>query len=151
MPGLYHACTTHAPRMYLACTSHVPGFHLPIPSQAHGSYLPCTWLVSGFRRLCPVIPQSAIRNPHSPHGGFGRLCPAIHHSAFFLPHSPPCVLHKPPEYNSPPAPPSGWSGGTLDLPWTCPIPIEPSQTPVFDQPSLSRLPSCGISAAGRFS
>ena len=93
--------------MYLPFTSHVPGFHLPIPSQAHGSYLPCTWLVSGFGHPCPVIPQSAIRNPHSP----------------------PCVLHKPFEYNSPPAPPLGWSGGTLDLPWTCPIPIEPLKPP----------------------
>jgi hypothetical protein len=41
------------------------------------------------------------------------------------------------EYNSPRSPPTGWSGGTLDIPWTCPIPIEPLQTPVFDQPHLS--------------
>ena len=58
--------------------------------------------------------------------------------------------HKPPEYNSPPAPPPGRSGGTLDLPWTCPIPIEPPQTPGFDQPSLFNSLSRGISAAERF-
>ena len=60
------------------------------------------------------------------------------------------VHHKPPEYNSPPASPSGWSGGTLDIPWTCPGTIEPSQTPVFDQPSLSIPLFCGISAAEGF-
>ncbi len=46
--------------------------------------------------------------------------------------------HKPFEYNSSPAPASGWSGGTLDKPWTCPGTIEPAPTPVFDQPYLSR-------------
>ena len=33
--------------------------------------------------------------------------------------------HKPSEYNSPPPPPSGWSGGTLDIHWTCPGTTEP--------------------------
>jgi hypothetical protein len=47
------------------------------------------------------------------------------------------VHHKHPEYNSPSAAPWGWSGGTLDKPWTCPGTIEPSPTPVFDQPHLS--------------
>src|ERR1017187_5284633 len=56
------------------------------------------------------------------------------------------VHHKPSEYKSLPAAPSGWSGGTLDIPWTCPIPIEPHQTPVFDQPSLSGPLSYGIPA-----
>jgi hypothetical protein len=45
-------------------------------------------------------------------------------------------VHKPPEYNSPPAPPSGRSGGTLDKPWTRSGTIEPPQTSVFDQPHL---------------
>ncbi len=45
--------------------------------------------------------------------------------------------HKPFEYNSSPAPASGWSGGTLDKPWTCLGTIEPSPTPVFHQPHLS--------------
>ena len=58
--------------------------------------------------------------------------------------------NKLPEYNSPPAPPSGWSGSTLDKPWTCPGTIEPPQTPVFDQPSLFRPLSCGLSAAEGF-
>ena len=47
------------------------------------------------------------------------------------------VDHKSPEYNSSPAPPSRWSGGTLDKPWTYSGTIEPPQTPVFDQPHLS--------------
>ena len=79
-----------------------------------------------------------------------RPCPAFLHSAFCILHSPERVPHKPSEYNSPPALPSGWSGGTLVPPWTCPIPIEPPQTPVFDQPSLSRPLSRGISTAERF-
>jgi hypothetical protein len=53
----------------------------------------------------------------------------IHHSSFLILHSP---------------------QGTLDIPWTCPIPIEPPQTPVFHQPSLSRSLCCGISAPERF-
>jgi hypothetical protein len=46
------------------------------------------------------------------------------------------VQHKHLKYISPPAPPSGWSGGTLDKPWTCPGTIEPPESPVFDQPHL---------------
>ena len=65
-----------------------------------------------------------------------RLCPAFQGPKFEVRGSKFGVHHKPPEYNSPPAPPSGWSGGTLDKPWTCPGTIEPSQTPVFDQPHL---------------
>jgi len=76
-------------------------------------------------------------------GGFGQLCPASQGSKFG-------VNHKPSEYNSTSAPPSGRSGGTLDIPWTCPGTIEPPQPTVFDQPSLSRPLSCGISAAERF-
>jgi hypothetical protein len=60
------------------------------------------------------------------------------------------VFHKPSEYNSPPPPPSGWSGGTLDKPWTSSGTIEPSQSLVSDQPSLSRPLSGGIPAAERF-
>ena len=88
----------------------------------------------------------------TPHSAFAPrwLCVAILHSAFFLLPSLPSVHHKRPEYNSPFAPASGWSGGTLDKPWTCTGTIEPSQNPVFDQPSLSRPLSCGISAVERF-
>ena len=78
------------------------------------------------------------------------LCPAFQGSRFEVRGSKFGVHHNPSEYNSLPVPPSGWSGGTLDKPWTCPIPIEPPQTPVFDQPSLSRPLACGISAAERF-
>ena len=45
--------------------------------------------------------------------------------------------HKPPDFNSSRAPPSVWSGGTLDKPWTCPGTMEPAQTLIFDQPHLS--------------
>src|ERR1039457_1144875 len=47
------------------------------------------------------------------------------------------VQHKPSEYTSHSPLPSGRSGGTLDMPWTCPGTIEPSPNPVFDQPRLS--------------
>ena len=47
------------------------------------------------------------------------------------------VQHKPPESNSPPAPPSGWPGGTRDILWTCSGTIAPPQTPICDQPPLS--------------
>jgi hypothetical protein len=91
----------------------------------------------GFGWLCPTILHSSFFILHSPRRGFGRLCPAIPQSAIRNPHSPHGVPHKPSAYNSPPSPPSRWSGGTLDKPWTCPGTIEPSQTPVFDQPHLS--------------
>src|ERR1017187_1772934 len=78
-----------------------------------------------------------------------RLCRAFRGSKFKVQGSRFGVYHKPSEYNPPPAPPSGWSGGTLDKPWTCPIPIEPPQTPVIDQPSLSIPLSFGIFAAKR--
>jgi hypothetical protein len=77
-------------------------------------------------------------------GGFGRPSRAIPQSEIRIPHSPPGVHHKPSEYNFHRAPSAGWSGGTLDKPWTCPGTIEPSQPPVFEQPSLSRLLSSGI-------
>jgi hypothetical protein len=125
---MYLACTWLAPPKHMACTSHVPG----------------------FGRLCPAILHSSFCLQPSLGGGFGWLCPAFLHSSFCILPSFTGVHHKHPEYNSPPAPPSGWSGGTLDKPWTCPGTIEPPQTPVFDQPSLSRRRSCGISAAERF-
>jgi hypothetical protein len=56
------------------------------------------------------------------------------------------AFHKHTEYNSPPAPPWRWSGGTLVPAWTCPIPIDLPQTPVFDQPGLSKTLSCGSGA-----
>ena len=71
-------------------------------------------------------------------GGFAR------HSAFRILHSALYLLpwfpgfhHKPSEYNPHPPPPSGWSGGTLDKPWTCPGTREPPQTRLFNQPHLS--------------
>jgi hypothetical protein len=60
------------------------------------------------------------------------------------------VHHEPIEYSSHSAPPSGWSGDTLDKPLTCPATIEPPQPHVFDQPSLSIPLSDGIFVAERF-
>jgi hypothetical protein len=48
------------------------------------------------------------------------------------------VYDKRSKYNCPPVPPPGWSGGTPVPPWTCPIPIELLETPIFDQPHLFR-------------
>ncbi len=48
------------------------------------------------------------------------------------------VFHKHPEYISPIPPPSGWSGGTMVPPWYRPIPVEHSQSAIFDQSSLSK-------------
>ena len=55
--------------------------------------------------------------------------------------------HKHPESNSPLPPPPGWSGGTLDKPWTYPGTIEPLADPVFDQACLSKSVP-GRSSAG---
>ena len=82
--------------------------------------------------------------------GFAWLCPAFQGSKFKVQGSMFRVHHKHLEYNPPLAPLSGWSGRGLVPPWYLPIPIEPSQTPIFDQPSLSRPLSSGISAPGRF-
>ena len=119
------------PSVHHAYNSRTISVHQPY-TMSPGFRVACEWLASGLGGgsgwLFSAIPHSALRNPHSPQG----------------------VSHKHPEYNSPPAPTSGWSGGTLDKPWTCPGTIEHLQTPVFDQPSLSRPLSCGISAAERF-
>jgi hypothetical protein len=48
------------------------------------------------------------------------------------------VQHKRSEYNCPFPPPSGWSGGTLDIPWTYPGTIDPPQNTIFKQASLSK-------------
>ena len=50
------------------------------------------------------------------------------------------VYHKRLEYNPPPAPPSGWSGGTLVPPQYLPIPTEPPQIGIFNEASLYLLP-----------
>ena len=71
----------------------------------------------------PGLYQACTR----PAPGFGRLCPASQGSKFEVRGSKVSVHHKPPEYTPPFAPPSGWSGGTLDKPWTCASTIEPPQ------------------------
>ena len=50
------------------------------------------------------------------------------------------LYHKHPEYNSPPPPPSGWSGTTLVPLWYLPIPIDPPKRGVFNETSLFWLP-----------
>jgi hypothetical protein len=105
----------------------------------------------GFARPFIILHSSFFLRPNVALGGFaghffilhsafylrpavalGRLWepfPPFHHSSFLILHSP---------------------QGTPDVPWTCPIPIEPPQNPVFHQPSLSRPLSHGISTAERF-
>jgi hypothetical protein len=45
-------------------------------------------------------------------------------------------IHKLPEYNPSPKGHSGWSGGGLVPPWTCPIPIALPKRAIFDHRSL---------------
>ena len=82
---------------------------------------------------------------------WGWLCPAVQGSRFEVQGSEFSVFHKHTEYNPPFPPPSGWSGGTLDIPWYHPIPIDPPQHPLFDQASLSKSLSCGFAAVPRCS
>jgi hypothetical protein len=65
------------------------------------------------------------------------------------------VNHKRSKYSSPLPPPSGWSGGTLDIPWTYPGTIDHPQCPIFKQASLSNskfesglLPGTGLLRPG---
>jgi len=81
--------------------------------------------------------------------GFWRHCPATPHSAFRAPYCPHVVPHKHPEYNPPLPQPAGWSGGTLDIPWTNPGTIHPLPDPVFDQARLSESASCDPFAGER--
>src|ERR1019366_2281468 len=84
-------------------------------------------------------------------GGLGWLCPAFQGSKFDVRGSRFGANHKHPESNSPAAPPSGWSGGTLDKPWACPGTIDPLPDPIFDQARLSKSVSRGSSAHSRHS
>ena len=45
------------------------------------------------------------------------------------------VHHEPPEYNSAPAPPSGWSGGRSGTTFAPSYTHSPPQSPISDQPS----------------
>ena len=76
-------------------------------------------------------------------------CPPSQGSMFEVRGSELGVHHKPSEYDWPPAPPSGWSGGPLDKPWTCPGTIEHPKGSHFNQASLSKSRSCGFSALKR--
>jgi len=59
------------------------------------------------------------------------------------------VPNKLSEYNLPLPPRSGWSGGTLDIPWTYSGTIDPLPAPIVDQARLSKSVSCGTSARSR--
>ncbi len=56
--------------------------------------------------------------------------------------------HKPHEYNSPPAPPSGWSGRTLDMPWYHRTPSNPpfSISRTYSARSIRRCVGCVLPA-----
>jgi hypothetical protein len=97
---------------------------------------------------CPAFLHSAYFILPSPRGGLGWLCPAFQGSQFEVRGSRFGANHKHPESNSPLPPPSGWSGGTLDKPWTYPGTIEPLEDPVFDQARLSKSVP-GRSSAGK--
>ena len=84
-------------------------------------------------------------------GGFGWLCPASQGSKFGVRGSKFDVHYKHSEYDCPFPPPSRWSGGTLVLPWTYPIPVEHPQSPLFNQARLSKSLSCGSSTMKRAS
>ena len=100
---------------------------------------------------CPAFLHSAFFILPSPRGGLGWLCPAFQGSKFEVRGSRFGANHKHPESNSPLPPPSGWSGGTLDKPWTHPGTIEPISDPIFDQARLSKSVSRGSSARSRYS
>ena len=102
--------------------SHYCRIALPIPSLSHGSYVALIWLWVA----CP---------------GFSRF--EVGSSKFG-------VHHKNSKYNPTIPPPSGWSGGTLVPPWTCPIPIEGPKGALFKQATLSKSLFCGIAAVKRF-
>ena len=118
---------------YLVTTSLLPRYYL-VTSSLH---MASRWLwvaLPGHSAFCLL--HSAL-----PPSGFARhSASCILHSAFasgWFPRAVRCwmldvgcwmfgVHHKPPEYKSPPAPPSGWSRGALDKPWTYPGTIERS-------------------------
>ena len=144
------ACRSHVGGLKVACGWLVGAYPLPSRWLVGGLDVALMWLWGGFGWLAPspaVI--SAFYFLLSAFTSW-RLCPAFEGPTFEVRGSEFGVHHKLSEYNSPPEHPSGCSGGTLDKPWTCPGTIEPPQTSVFYQPSLSRPLSCGISAAERF-
>ena len=105
----------------------------------------------GLGWLCPAIPHSALRIPHSPQGVFGWPCPGFQGSRFRVQGSKFGVCHKLPKYNPPLPPPSGWSGGGLVPPWTNPGTIDPAPAPLHDQAHLSNAVSSGVSALSPYS
>jgi len=86
------------------------------PPAKQPSVLGC-WLDFSIHHFRSELQRLGLQTWGTSTPGFARLLRAHHHSSFNLLHSP---------------------QGTLDKPWTCPGTIEPSQTPVFDQPHLSR-------------
>jgi len=67
------------------------------------------------------------------------------HVGFAMPSDVGCWLLDVLEYTSPPLPPSAWSAGTLDKPWTYPGTIEPPQSSVFIRTKLPSTPGPGNS------
>ena len=86
-------------------------------SQSLGYQHALGWLCCGFGWLAP---QNAVISAfYFLFSAFASwwLCPAFRCWKLEVGCWMFSVLHKPPEYNSPLAPPSGWSGGTLVPPW----------------------------------
>jgi hypothetical protein len=109
----------------------------------------CKWPMANgqLRGLSPPI--STFCFVPLPEGAFEWFCPAFQGSKFEVQGSRFRVRHKHPEYKSPLPPPSGWSGGGLVPPWTCPGTIDPPQDPIFDQAGLSKSVACGSSTVQR--
>jgi hypothetical protein len=118
--------------MWVACGSHVG--RNPLPSRWLEGGLGVAW--GGFGRPAFTIHNSSFII--SLRGGLWWLFPCRRRSRFEVRGSKFRVHHKHPEYNSPPTPPSRWSGGTLVPLWHLPIPIAGPKGSLFNQPSLSK-------------
>jgi hypothetical protein len=132
-------------------STRVAGFRVALGSQPVAYQHALGWLSGGFGWLArsPVF-ISAFYFVLSAFSWRG-LGSAVQGSRFRVQGSRFRVHHKNTEYNSPPAPPSGWSGGTLDIPWTYPGTIDQPQDLIFDQARLSKSVSCDFSAVPRCS
>ena len=107
-------------------------------SQSLGLRAACRWLVGGFGvalrwlRVASPDPSSFCILPSS----FAPMWLWV--ALTGLSWRRPPQTYKKPESIRPASPASGCPPTGLVPPWTCPIPIEPPQSPIFDQPSSSR-------------
>src|ERR1035441_8343923 len=145
VPRMYHACTWLAPPNPLPSTWLVPGSYLALDAFLLSAFYFLLWPCGGFvgalgwlwGRIGVPISWLSTRFGvalKSHWGGLRLACPAFPGSMSEVGCWLFSVFHKPSEYNSPPGPPWGWSGGGLVPPWTYPGTIGPPPNPAFDQP-----------------